>query len=366
MLAFLQRRRRPATWLAGGVLSWLLGPVGSEPSVAAAEVPAAVAQRLSSVLQSGQADSLKLTWSMGREAEGREQLQLDHGQAVLQRCSPVTEAAAGCQAVGSPLLLTPGQREQLISSLRSADLLHLRSADADVRGAADRCLDLLGSDSSTPLARWQLARSEWPTPPGGYGLAEFLDELGRKLRQTATARQPVPIPTTVAELETLRVQLRLTPRTRPGGLITIEHGMVHVTPAEGSLPRSPPPRPWERPLSASESEQLVSALTAAHLDELDHRVPKRSAPAIGDDDGRLATLHLWRAEPAPTVLAAASKAGGELPAADAVRVEPRGIERYLTDLMRSSAQPLCQELVALLLAEPPAAAAREKTKGRSH
>ena len=30
-----------------------------------------------------------------------------------------------------------------------------------------------------------------------------------------------------------------------------------------------------------------------------------------------------------------------------------GIERYLADLMRSSAQPLFQELVALLLAEPP-------------
>lgn len=365
------RRRRPVAGLAGGILGLLLGPGGSLAPAAAAELPAAVAQRLTTVLQSGQVDALKLVWTMGRQAEAHEQLQLDHGRATLQRCAPQTEAAAApsCQAVGTPLVLTPGQREQLISALRSADLPHLRSADADARATVDRGLELLNPDSTTPLSRWQLSRSDWPTPPDGYGLAEFFDELGRKLKQTATARQPVPIPTTVAELDALRVQLRLTPRTRPGGLVTIEHGLVRVTPTEGSLPRSPPPRPWERPLSASEGEQLVSALQAAHLDELDQRVPKRAAPAIGDDDGRLATLHLLRAEPVLATLPQGSKAerelSRELPATDTVRVEPRGIERYLTDLMRSSAQPLCQKLVALLLADPPTGVARgAKAKGR--
>lgn len=368
MVAYMPPRR-PVTWLTGGILGLLLGWGGAIAPAAAAEIPAAVTQRLASVLQSGQLDALKLTWTMGREGESREQLHLYQGQATLQRCAPQIDGAAApqCQAVGTPLTLTSGQRDQLISALRSADLPHLRSADADARATVDRSLDLLSPDSATLLARWQLARSDWPKPPDGYGLAEFFDELGRQLQKTATARQPVPIPTSVAELDALRVQLRLTPRTRPGGLVTIEHGMVHVTPAEGSLPRSPPPRPFERPLSTSEGEQLVSALLAAHLDELDQRVPKRAAPAIGDDDGRLATLHLWRAEPAPAALPQGSKAGREPPATESVRVEPRGIERYLTDLMRSSAQPLCQKLVALLLAEPPAAAARgAKKKGRSH
>lgn len=370
------RRGCLACSLAGGLAGVLLAAGPLLPSAAAAEMSAEAARRLQAVLQAGQVETLKLAWTMGREEAGSESLRIDGGRATLLRCEPSPELPANspanpspnlapnlapaaatherCRALGVPLGLTAGQREQLMSALRSADLPHLRSADADVRAAADRRLELEGA--AAPLGRWQLSRSEWPTPPDGYGLAEFFDELAHKLRQGATARPPVSIPTTVAELAALRVQLRLTPRTRPGGLVTIEHGLVHVTPAEGSLPRSPPPRPWERPLDKSEEEQLVRALQAAQLEQLDQQVPKRGAPAIGDEDGRLATLHLLRADPAAAP--SGRKPASSVSDADPVRVEPRGIERYLADLMRSPARPLCQQLIELLLAEPPAAAAR--------
>lgn len=348
------------------------------PAAAAAELASGAAPRLAEALQRGQATAFALTWTMGREGEAVDKLRIDGGSASLQHCE-----ASGCAAVGAPLTLTAGQGGQLLSVLRAAELPRLRSAEVGARAAADRRLELgLAGGPGAALGLWQLDRAEWPTPPDGYGAADFLDELARTLRQSAKTRQPVPIPTTVAELQELRVQLRLTPRSRPGGLLTIEHGLVHVAPAEGSLPRSPLPRPFERPLTPSEAEQLVSALQAAQLDKLDQVVPRRAAPAIGDDDGRLVTLHLWRAEPAavkdavptgrarPTAKREPVSAPGPKtipPAPAEQRFEPRGIERYLADLLRSPAQPLCQKLVELLLAEPPPARVRGvQSAARSH
>lgn len=351
------------------------------PAAAAADLTAGAAPRLAEALQRGQAAALTLTWTMGREGEAVDKLRIDGGSASLQHCE-----AAGCAAVGAPLTLTAGQGGQLLSVLRAAELPRLRSAEVGARAAADRRLELLlaGGPGAAPLGLWQLDRAEWPTPPDGYGPAEFLDELARTLRQSVKTRPPVPIPTTVAELQELRVQLRLTPRSRPGGLVTIERGLVHVAPAEGSLPRSPLPRPFERPLTPSEEEQLVSALQAAQLDKLDQVVPRRVAPAIGDDDGRLVTLHLWRAEPVAAKdagpasrtrppatrgsvpeLASGPKTAPSSPAEP--RFEPRGIERYLADLLRSPAQPLCQKLVELLLADPPPARVRGvQSAARAH
>lgn len=346
--------------LAGSAGGLVLGLGLLWSSAAAADLAAGAGPRLAEVLQSGQATALALTWTIGRPGEPLDKLRLDGGSASLQHCE-----GTACESVGATLTLTAGQGGQLLSGLRAAELPRLRSAEAGAREAADRRLDLLLAGGAT-LGRWQLDRAEWPTPPDGYGLAEFLDELAHKLRQSGKARPPVAIPSTVADLEALRVQLRLTPRARPGGLLTIEHGLVRVTPAEGSLPRSPLPRPFERPLSPGEAQQLVVALQAAQLDKLDEVVPKRAAPAIGDDDGRLATFHLWPAEPAvakdsgPAARARPPRGPGvELGAgpktAPLAAAEPRGIERYLADLMRSSAQPLFQELVTLLLAEPPPA-----------
>jgi hypothetical protein len=167
----------------------------------------------------------------------------------------------------------------------------------------------------------------------------------RTVQRSAQARPLVPVPTTVQELQGLRVQLRITPRTRPGGVVSIENGLVHVTPAEGSLPRSPQPRSFERPLLDSEQEDLIKVLQAAQLDQLDAVVPKRAAPAIGDDDGRLAALHLIPEGKQP------------------LRVEPRGIERYLADLLRSPARPLCEKLIDMLLASPPAVASVPRKRG---
>ncbi len=364
MLAYM--RRRPLVgWLAGVVLG-----AGLWPGAASAQLPATAASPLNTVLRDGQGEAVKLTWTIGRPGAATDLLHIDWGQATLQHCDPPVESAPpACAAVGSPLTLTAGQRGQLVSVLRAAELPILRTADADARAAADRTLELAvtAGGATKSIGRWQLARSDWPNPPDGYGLASYLDELAQKLRRMAQVRPPVAIPSTVAELAELRVQLRLTPRARPGGLVTIEHGLVHVVPAEGSLPRSPQPGPWERPLQAGEGEQLVKALQAAQLDRLDQVVTKRAAPAIGDSDGRVATLHLMRAEPLEEKAAggkALSRSGPPAPRPTPVvttgglREEPRGLERYLTDLMRSPAQPLLGQLVELLLAPPPVAAPR--------
>jgi hypothetical protein len=318
----------------------------------AAQLPAESAERLAEALQAGPADALRLTWAIGRSDEAHHRLLVEGGRASLLACSD----PAACQPLGTAVALSAGQRAQLMSVLRAADLPHLRSADPDSLAAADRALEVtLESPGASPgepprqpaHGRWQLPRSEWPLPPppDGYGVAEFLDELARTVRKAAQVRPPVPVPTTVSELQAVRLQLRLTPRTRPGGLVTIENGLVHVTPAEGSLPRLPLPRPFERPLAPGEQEALLQVLQAAQLDKLDEVVPKRATPAIGDDDGRLAALHLIPQGKQP------------------LRLEPRGIERYLSDLMRSPARPLCEKLVELLLT-PPAASARPARSAR--
>jgi hypothetical protein len=313
-------------------------------------------ERLSETLRSGEAAALRLTWtSGGPSATAKKKLQIETGQAALLRCDP------SCQPVGAPLKLSVGEQSQLVSRLRAAGLSGLRDGESE----ADRELEV-GVGAESPL-RWRLPRADWPAPPDGYGLADYLDELGQRIERAAAVRAPVPLPRSVEELRRVRLQLRVEPRNRPGGLLYIEQGKLHVTPEEGSLPRTPRPRPYERPLTEAEEARLLSALQAARLDELDGIVPKRGQPAIGDTDGRLVRLHLMPTDALP---------GGKVPAtskpAEKSLYQPRGHERYVADLLRSPAAPLVQELFGYLVNEfsegkaaaPPAPSARGAARPR--
>jgi len=282
----------------------------------------AALKRLGEVLAGDKTEPLRLTWTSGAPgAAPFRRLRIESGRAALERC------ADSCQLLGASLELSPGERAQLLSGLRAASLGSLR--DSELAAAADRQLELAVAGAS--VGEWRLPRSDWPAPPGGYGLADFLDDFAQRIERTATARPLVPIPATVAELRAVRLQLRVQPRVRPGGLLVIEQGRLRITPEEGSLARVPRPRPLERPLSAEEEERLLGAISAARLEALDGLVEKRAQPAIGDDDGRVATLHLF------------------LEGAAFGQYQPRGYERYVADLLRSPAAPLLQQLLGWLV-----------------
>lgn len=304
--------------------------IGSLPARAEGGSPQA---RLRAALEAGQADSLSLTWSQGADGTGS-RLVIEGGQARALRCAPE------CAAVGKPLPLSAGEKAVVISGLRSLGLESLRSADEVA--LADRALEL--SVSGTEVGRWQRPRGDWPAPPSGEGLSQSLDELLLRIERTATARRPVPIPQTTAELAGVRLKLQVSPNKRPGGIVIIEGGSVRVLPEEGSLPRVPRPRAFERPLREDEAAQLLAAVQKAEWDRLEETVPRRAQPAIGDDDGRLATLHLMLADAAPGARVQPSQAAGGAGAAD----QPRGLKRYVADLQRSPAAPLLNQLMALL------------------
>jgi hypothetical protein len=332
------------------LLSILFVPIAAS----AAPESAAAYKQLSAALSSEQADALKVTWTRGAPTDGTYQrLRIESGRAALERCE------ASCAPVGAPLALSAGEKSQLISRLRGAELASLR--DSDPALPVDRQLDIAVSGAA--VGQWRLPRAEWPTPPDGYGLADYLDELGRRIEREAQKRPLVPIPGSVAELRGVRLKLHLHPRLRPGGVVIVEGGRLRVMPEEGSVARQPRPQPVDRPLSSDEEDRLLGLLLAAKLDDIDAAVPKRGQPAIGDEDGRIATLHLL-----PIDATDKNKTGKASP-------QPRGYERYLADLQRSAAGPLLKQLVTWLVSDlsegqksaagPGTAAGRPQPSGRA-
>jgi hypothetical protein len=300
-------------------------PLGPRLSAAQPIAVGASAKALTEALRDDSATSLRLTWTLGPG----QRLEIDAGSAALLRCGDGEPSA--CTAVGTTLSLSAGERAQLVSRLRASELAGLHSSEAAQE--SDRALGL--SSGARALGSWRLPRADWPTPPDGYGLPDYLDDLGRRIKQASEARKPVAVPRTVDELRALRVQVKLEPRRRPGGLLVIEGGTLRLQPQEGFVPRSPAPRPTGRPLLPAEEQQLLLQLQAAQLETLEAQVEKRAEPAIGDDDGRLLTLHLMPAEHSPAALG-----------------QPRGLQRYVADLRRSPAAPLVDLLVSWLTAAP--------------
>lgn len=274
---------------------------------------------LTEALRDEAADKLGLTW----KTEQGPELRITDGIASLQSCS----ADTACTQVGQPLTLSAGEKLQLVSRLRASELFSAHSSESPTR--SDRTLVL--SSATRSLGTWRMPRSEWPTPADGYALPDYLDDLSRRITQAAQQRKPVAVPQTVEALRRLRLQLRVEPQRRPGGLLQIENGTLRITPEEGFVPRSPLPRPSVRQLAPDEEQALLSLLQQARLDDLDRLIEKREQPAIGDDDGRVLTLHL-------------------LPSADspAETGQARGVRRYVTDVLRSPAAPLVQTLLGWL------------------
>jgi len=329
----------------------LLSILASPVAASAAPESASAYKQLTTALSNEQADAIKVTWTRGAPTDGTYQrLRIESGRAALERCE------ASCAAVGTPLALSAGEKSQLISRLRGAELASLRDSDPSL--PVDRQLELQVSGAA--VGQWRVPRAEWPTPPDGYGLADYLDDLGKRIERETQKRPLVAIPTTVAELHGVRLKLHLHPRLRPGGVVIIEGGRLRVTPDEGSVARQPRPQPIDRPLASDEEDRLLGLLLGAKFDEIDAAVPKRAQPAIGDDDGRIATLHLL---PIDTADKTKSKASAQ----------PRGYERYLADLQRSPAGPLLKQLVTWLVSdlsegqktEPGTAAGRPRPSGRA-
>lgn len=302
--------------LMAGLLVGLSSPAWSQ-----------AAPRLSDLLSRQALGDLALDWQQGAEARGPvTRLVVRDGSVQLARCTPA------CQPLGTAQPLKPGEQAQLLSRLRITDFSDLGPLES--REQADRTLDL--RVGSTTLGQWPLPRAAWPTAPDGDSLADLLDDWVHTLEARSHERGAVPIPDSPAALRALRLQLRVAPTRLPGGLLVLEEGRLQRTPAEGTLPRTPPLARSERPLTDAEEQQLLTLLRAAQLDGVESRVPKREQPAIGDDDGRLVTLHLL-----PRATAGAASG------------QPRGIARYLADLQRSSAAPLVHYLLGLLLEAPP-------------
>lgn len=317
--------------------------------------------RLRAALTAGQAGELRLTWAQGPNGTAStdgpvKRLVVEGGTARLLRCAP------DCAPVGAPHTLTAGEQAMILSGLRSLELDSLRSSDE--AALADRTLEL--TVAGTEVGRWQRARSDWPAPPSpsGEGLQPALDELLGRIERAASARRPVAIPQTAAELSGLRLKLQLSPSRHPGGLILVEGGRVHVIPEEGSLARMPRPREHERPLSPDEEARILAGLKAIDWERIDEQVPRRAQPAIGDDDGRLATLHLLPAEREAAPAAGRKLGSGSTGAPAATQAapapaseQPRGLKRYVADLQRSAAAPLISQLVSMLTAQPAGAGA---------
>ncbi len=309
-------------------------------------------ESLQSVLHPSLGDSLSLSWRQGLPDGEGTQLRIESGVAKVERCRPA------CQPVGRPQTLTSGQKEQILSGLRSAGLGSLRSSD-EAEMAADRELTLT-VPARSPL-RLALPRSVWPTGADGHGVAAVLDDLILKIVQASSARPLVSVPRTTAELADVKVQLAVSANKQPGGLLSIEHGTLSITPEEGSVARTPRPKASSRLLSAEEQAALLAALQSLDFDRMEETIPARARPAIGDEDGRLATLHLWPASPIGQRFAKVAQRGrvviakpASLPALAAQR-QPRGLKRYVADWVRSPAEPALRLLSSWLLLSPTAA-----------
>ncbi len=187
----------------------------------------------------------------------------------------------------------------------------------------------------------------------------MLDDLILKIVQASSVRPVVAVPRTIEELASVKVQLAVTANKQPGGLLSIEHGTLSITPEEGSLARQPRPKASSRILSAAEQTQLLTALQSLDLDRLEESIPARARPAIGDDDGRLATLHFLPASPIGQPIAKVAQRGGVTsakpagpPATLAVQRQPRGLKRYMADWVRSPGEPALRLLSSWLLLTP--------------
>src|SRR5262245_20077227 len=114
-------------------LLFCLGLTAFSPPAAAGPEGAAGLKRLGEVLRSEQADALRLIWVSGAPENGPyRRLRIESGQAALERC------AGDCQPLGAPIVLSAGERSQLLSRLRAADLPALR--DSEVEATPDRQL----------------------------------------------------------------------------------------------------------------------------------------------------------------------------------------------------------------------------------
>lgn len=303
-------------------------------------------------LRPGAGDKLALSWRQGLSSGDTTQLKVAGGTAQVERCAP------SCTPVGKPVPLSEGQKEQILSGLRSAGLASLRSSD-EAEMTADRELGLdLPGQKSLKIAR---PKSEWPQDNDGQGIAATLDDMLRKLVAQAAARPQVSIPHSAEELSTLRLSLSVTTNKQPGGQLTLEHGTLTLTPEEGSLPRTPRPKAQSRLLSDAEKAQLVQALQGLDLDRLEAAIPQRARPAVGDDDGRVLTLHLLPASALPSPVAKVAQRGGVAtkatpPEAQATPPkQPRGLKRYVADWVRSPAGPAVRLLASWLSVNLPVA-----------
>lgn len=309
------------------------------------------AQAQSDALQAldpGTMDTLKLSWRKGQAEGDRLVLSLDAGVAKVERCD------AACQPLGSALTLTSGQKEQLLSGLRSARLTSLRSGP-DAELTADRAL-WLSIPGRVPLAI-SLSRSDWPVSADGSGVASVLDDLMRQIVQKSSARPLVDVPRSIEDLAKVTVQLTVSTSKHPGGLLRIDHGTLSITPEEGSLARQPRPKSMTRILTMEEQTQLVSALQSLDFDRLESSIPVRARPAIGDEDGRVVTLHLLPSAPLQVAKIKLAQTRGKLGKVKLQPVtedrQPRGLRRYMADFVRSPAEPALRLLAGWLLLHPP-------------
>ncbi len=310
-------------------------------------------------LSASAGDKLSLSWRQGLGGGDTTQLRISEGTAQAERCSP------DCTPLGKPLPLTSGQKEQILSGLRSAGLESLRSTE-EAEMTADRELSLL-LPGQKPL-RIARPRMDWPGSQDGQGIATTLDELLRSLVQKSAQRAQLSLPQSLEELAELRLMLSVSTSKQPGGQLTIEHQTLTITPEEGSLPRTPRPRPSSRLLTAAEQAQLVKALQGLDFDRLEAAIPQRARPAVGDDDGRLLQLHVLAASAVPSPAAKVAQRGGAVaqspvakPAA-APPKQPRGLRRYVADWVRSPAGPAVRLLgswLQLNLPTPPSPAAEK-------
>lgn len=298
--------------------------------------------KLNQVLAGEDASSLSLSWTQGSPGSPTRRLVIASNQVKAETCEPA------CAPLGTPFTLTGGEQSQLLSRLRASNLGGLRSAPPEAADSVDRSLSGLRVGGAR-VGSWSLSRADWPTGPDGTGLADFLDELTRRLERSAAVRPLVAVPKTVADLQGVRLKLKVTARRKPGGVLTVEGGKLRLEPEEGSVPRVPRPGISERALTAAEQDRLAQLLTSSRFEELDTLVPKRGQPAIGDDDGRLATLHLL-----PTA---------ETISKSAAPPQARGVERYVADLSRSPAEPLLAQLLGWL-STPATATAAPTAKGK--
>lgn len=281
-------------------------------------------------LRNESADALSLVWRQGKAIDPHVELRIDKGAAALFRCDKE------CVPVGSQTALTPGQKEQLLSGLRALRPTELRSSDEPEQ--ADREIHVF-VPAYKPV-RLALSVGDFPADASGESLAVTLDEQIRKLFAQSQARPKVTFPHSVAELDELRLLFVVTANQKPGGTLLLEHGVLTITPEEGSIPRKPRKKTEKTTLTENQKGELVKVLSPLDFDQLERAIPQRAEPAIGDTDARVIALHLQTASAVPPKNNEVKK---PVPPSPSLK-QPRGLRRYAADVVRSPAA----QAVALL------------------